>query len=341
MAWLSLLRDNELVSGDMLARIVGSGGGGLGNMYDAPLPPGIGSGAFSVGLVGKMNGAAGADPNHFSVQANGANLQLTIRPGWMWIRRDSGSVSFDPRCVFVELTASTTYTLASNTQGSTRVDQVCLRYDLTTPPDSTGSNIPSIYVIQGGAASALGAAPADAGTGALYVVLATVSIANNATNVAQAAVTDKRYVHPSQAVARMHLGATSGNLAVAVNQVVPFDTVDLDRSGMCQTGGSARFVTQTPGWYRLRSQVKLNGATVAGTPQRWVAMLAVNGAIISNGNDLWLAAASYESALAHDLVHLNQGDYVDSRCNWQGTGTFQLIGDGTASQYLSVDFAGF
>jgi hypothetical protein len=262
MSWISVLRDGENLSEGMSQREIAYA------ISDCPVVPGVGTG-YSAGLVGKMNGAAGANPNHFSVQANGSNLVLTIQPGYCWIVKDSGSVTYDPRVVYLVNNAAISLTLVGNSQGTSRTDTICVRFDQTIAPDSIGSNLPTIVQVQGGASNAVGNAPSD---GALYLPLANVVIANNAVNVAQGNVTDRRQVQPSQAIVSVFSSAGAVNLVASTFTAPSLDApgVVTDKAGMFTTAGqtstlsaAARYTCPLPGRYITTARWEATAAAVS------------------------------------------------------------------------------
>jgi hypothetical protein len=255
MAPKTVMRDGQQWSSDMVQRMIAASQAPL---ADCPVVGGVGTG-LSAGVVGKMNGSSSVSNNHFVVTANATNLVLTIQAGWAWLVRDSGSSSLDPRILFTEIDQSQTVTLASNAQGSTRVDTIALRVDMTIAPDATGSNLPSIVIIQGGASSAVGNAPTDS---ALYLALANVTVANGATSVAQGNVADKRFVHPSQATWLATLNSAY-NFTASAFQTIPWDTVVMDKAGMFTTGVGAKWTCALPGWFDIESSIGVQVPNIA------------------------------------------------------------------------------
>ncbi len=248
MAFKTLFRDGEQVTEGMFQRILGQ------SYYAVASTSGVGTG-FANGVVGIMNGAAGADPNHFSVQADGTDLVLTVRGGWVFVVKDVGTTSFDPRTYMVESSGPINYTVPSNSSGTTRVDTICLRIDQSITPDATGSNLPSIYNVQGGASSALGNAPSD---GALYYPLALVTIDNGETSLTSGDVADKRATTTSAVnpfLGQLNITGRPTSGTYTAGQVI------IDINGMvceCITSG-------TPGGWRTSGgtyygRAKVNGA---------------------------------------------------------------------------------
>lgn len=319
MAWLTNLLDGSNLSGDAIARVLGAGGGGLSNIWDAPVPPGVGTG-YTVGVVGKMNGAAGADPNHLAVIASGTDRVLTIRPGWIWVRRDSGSSSYDPRVLLIEHTSTDTVTISANASGTTRVDTVYLRVNIAGVPDATGSNIPTPGITVGGASSAVGNAPSD---GALYVPLGNATVANGATTLSQANIADKRYVHPSQCALRMWRAA-AGNTSTSLTAFA-FDNKSWDFSGM-GIAANGSLVAPNTGYYRGT----VRASTTANT--RLFAAITVAGVEVSRGSD---GTSVNEGATAGATVFATQGQPVVA-ANWSGAASALEVG--SAALYFDVEF---
>lgn len=179
-----LLRDGSNISDAFLQRV-------LALYSDIPFatPVGIGTG-YKNGIIGKRNGAAGSDPNHFAIIATGTNRILTARPGWALVQQDDGSTTFDPRVLIAQSDQAMTATATANATGSTRNDTVCIKLDMNTTPNADGSNLLSLAIVAGASGGGISNAPAD---GNLYFPVANVAVANGATTLAQGNVTDLRY----------------------------------------------------------------------------------------------------------------------------------------------------
>jgi hypothetical protein len=318
MAFISVLRDGENLGEAVLQREMAF------ILSDCPVVGGVGTG-YSAGVVGKMNGAVGANPNHFSVSANGTNTTLTIQPGYCWIVKDSGSSTYDPRVIYVVMNAPVTLVVPANAQGTTRVDTICLRFDQSIAPDSVGSNLPTVVDVQGGASSALGNAPSD---GALYLPLALVTIDNAEVVLSAADVADKRHVQPSQACARLCFAATG---VVFPNPgVIPYDSIAADPSGNCVTGASASFRVPLPGTYFVTARSRANAATSAQT------VINKNAGQVAGG--LIPSAASLLCSQAADMTEgCVLGDLIQAANN---TSTLTTAGAST-DNWMSIRWVGF
>ncbi|HLY82657.1 MAG TPA: hypothetical protein VKQ71_06715, partial [Acidimicrobiales bacterium] len=217
MATRTITLPGESITAVHTQRVLAAASG----LADCPVAPGVGTG-YTPAVVGKMNGQFGATPNHFSVSATGTTMVLTIQPGVLWAVVDSGAASYDPRVLLWEMDATATATVTANASGTSRTDTVCVKLAIGTAPDTVGGNIGTIVILAGGASNALANAPVD---GSLYIPLCNVVVANGATFVANANLTDKRMVHPSQARARM--AATTAATSVVTGGTVQqnFDTI--------------------------------------------------------------------------------------------------------------------
>lgn len=82
--------------------------------------------------------------------------------------------------------ASTTLTIGANASGSTRIDLVCVKTDLTATPDANGGGIATLVIVAGTAGAGIPATPAN------HFKLAEVTVASGAGTIINANITDKR-----------------------------------------------------------------------------------------------------------------------------------------------------
>lgn len=82
--------------------------------------------------------------------------------------------------------AQTTLSIASNSSGSTRVDIVCIKFDTAASPDTDATNVVSLVVVQGTPGAGVPSTPAN------HYKLAEVTVANGATSISNANITDRR-----------------------------------------------------------------------------------------------------------------------------------------------------
>lgn len=327
MAFISVLRDGENLSEAVLQRELAIG------LSDCPVVPGVGTG-YSSGMIGKMNGAAGANPNHFSVQANGTTLVLTVQPGWMYVVKDAGASSYDPRIIMVICNAALTLTLANNSQGTSRTDTICLRFDQTIAPDPTGSNLPTVVPVTGGASNALGNAPGD---GALYVPLANVVIANGATSVAQGVVTDRRMTIPIRSFMSSHISASQVAIANGVSTAITGLTADIDGNG---TFSAASWTCTLPGWYTVSGAINVQSTAAVGQVFIYQYINGVIGTIVRIGGTCPCTTGGSEPTIGA-LVKLTYGDVVSFAVSASpGVGQTSNTVIGT-SHCLSINFENF
>lgn len=86
-----------------------------------------------------------------------------------------------------ELTdATTALTIDANSSGSTRIDLICVKTDLTVTPDTNGVGSVSLVVVKGTAGAGVPSTPAN------HVKLAEVTVANGAANITNANISDTR-----------------------------------------------------------------------------------------------------------------------------------------------------
>jgi hypothetical protein len=136
--------------------------------------------------------------------------------------------------------ATTALTIDANSSGSTRIDLICVKTDLTVTPDSNGGGPASLVVVKGTAGAGVPATPAN------HVKLAEVSVANGAANITNSNITDRRLLTQlkNRASYTIHTGTTptldlssnrkshaivlSGNTTLAVSNVRVGDVFMID-----------------------------------------------------------------------------------------------------------------
>lgn len=127
--------------------------------------------------------------NHLVVSQNSpVGMSVLVDPGIGYIP----NANFDPfdsdTVKFWEAVSDDieVATIASNSSGSTRIDLICLYLNVVTAPDEFASNIVSVVVVQGTPGAGIPAIPDD------HLALARVSVANGATSITDANITDMR-----------------------------------------------------------------------------------------------------------------------------------------------------
>jgi len=182
-------------------------------------------GSFSdiIDVVGVKDLAGG----HCAVTENSpAALSVLVAPGIVYIPNadydelDSNQVKFWEAIV----TVSTAVTITANTSGSARVDLVCAKMDTAVTPDEHASNIVTLVAVAGTPGAGAPATPDN------HYVLATVAVANGASTIVNADITDSRvqakinsdYIGASVSVTtkgdlQTHDGSTPARLAVGTD----------------------------------------------------------------------------------------------------------------------------
>ena len=144
-------------------------------------------GSFSdiIDLVGVKNLAGG----HALVTQNSpAAMSILVAPGIVYIPNanydelDSNTVKFWEAII----TVSTTVTITANTSGSTRIDLICAKMDTAITPDEHASNIATLVAVAGTPGAGVPATPDN------YAKLAEVEVANGASTIVTADITDSR-----------------------------------------------------------------------------------------------------------------------------------------------------
>ncbi len=76
--------------------------------------------------------------------------------------------------------------ISSNPSGSTRIDLICLKIDTTVTPDANASNVATVVAVEGTPGGGAPSLPSN------HLQLAQVSVANGATSITDANITDSR-----------------------------------------------------------------------------------------------------------------------------------------------------
>ncbi len=137
----------------------------------------------------------GADYNDFAdlkVTQNGAgNMSVNVALGVAVINTIRNSVTFK---VFVSNQAIENLVVANNTSGSNRIDPVILKISRTVEPNALMSNVATLQVLTGTGVSAMTDNAIQTAIGADYdfIRLANLTVANNATQILTANISDTR-----------------------------------------------------------------------------------------------------------------------------------------------------
>jgi hypothetical protein len=287
---------------------------------------GVGTG-YASGGVGKINNTwLGTNPGtgHMLVTANGTTMVLTIAPGWAVVVRDQGGSSYDPRAFLVESDANDSVTITSNATGFTRNDTVCLKVDQSTAPASDGANLVSFVVLAGASGGGLPNAPAD---GNLYVPLANVAVANGATSISQANVTDRRLWNPSDVnpFKARALGNANQALAASTFTKVSLQSIDLDPNGNFDNATNFRYWAPVPGYYVISGVVSFAGTLTAMT--RYISMIYKTGVEIAGSRSSVVTSETTATQIIQVpttgiIVKLSYLDYLEL---WAWSNTAQNL----------------
>lgn len=98
---------------------------------------------------------------------------------------DSDSIKFW-EAVVAGTTGSRTLVIGANSSGQTRIDKVCLKMDTGATPNSTASDVATLIVVAGTPGAGIPATPSN------YLALANVTVANGASSIVNANISDVR-----------------------------------------------------------------------------------------------------------------------------------------------------
>ncbi len=156
---------------------------GVGGVSDADLSN------IAVNLLAK----GVASVNHYKVEAQATpDMTVKVNTGKAYVANPSGSM------VYVsDLDANANVTIASNSSGNPRIDAIVIKLDLGVTPNNYADNVASLVAVQGTPAASP-SAPTDGeiqtavGSGNPFYRLANVTVANGATSITNANISDQR-----------------------------------------------------------------------------------------------------------------------------------------------------
>ncbi len=156
---------------------------GVGGVSDADLSN------IAVNLM--RAGVAGT--NDYKVEAQATpDMTVKVNSGKAYVYKSDNSMAY-----VSYLDANQNVTISSNSSGNPRIDAVVIKIDLGVTPNNYADNVASLVVVQGTPAASP-VAPTDAeiqtavGSGNPFYRLAEVYVANGATSITNANITDKR-----------------------------------------------------------------------------------------------------------------------------------------------------
>jgi len=182
-------------------------------------------GSFSdiIDVIGVKDLAGG----HCAVTQNSpAAMSVLVAPGVVYIpNADYDELdSNEPKFYEAIIDAEDEVTITANTSGSTRIDLICVKIDKTITPDEHASNIATLVAVAGTPGAGAPTLPDN------YAKLAEVEVANGASTIVNADITDSRvqakinsdYIGASVSVTtkgdlQTHNGTTPARLAVGTD----------------------------------------------------------------------------------------------------------------------------
>jgi len=158
-------------------------------------------------------------------KGTGADMSVDVAIGSGYIKNTAwtnGSVD-ETKFWAVGSDAITNVSIANNTSGNPRIDIIVLRVDNTTPPNNEATNVFIIEAVQGTPAGS----PVAPTTPANSKKVAEIAVANGATSIVNANITDTRkYLSLLFHKGRLVLGTTT--TSVSGDSVVHINTDDYD-----------------------------------------------------------------------------------------------------------------
>lgn len=131
--------------------------------------------------------------NHFKVseKGSGANMSVDIAAGKAFVRKSTSNT------YPIRSTATVNVLIGANSSGNPRIDAIVLYNDLAASPNSDASNVATIVAVAG-TPGASPSAPSDSdiatsiGSSNPFIRLANVAVANGASSIVNANITDTR-----------------------------------------------------------------------------------------------------------------------------------------------------
>jgi hypothetical protein len=157
--------------------------GGTGGVSDADLQN-LAVNFFTAGVAGAT---------HYKVeQQTTPDMTVKVAIGKAYVHNSTSSMAYQ-----TELDSVGSVTIGANASGNPRIDAVVIKVDTVTAPNSTASNITTLVAVQGTPAASP-SAPNDSaiqtavGAGNAFYRLANIAVANGATSITTANITDTR-----------------------------------------------------------------------------------------------------------------------------------------------------
>lgn len=121
-----------------------------------------------------------------------AGMSVLVAAGTYWVKNTSWSAGSTSETKYhAGLGTEDTVTIKVNASGNPRIDLICKKRDASASPDDTGSNVLTSVAIEGTPAASP-VAPAIPADGNDYLILAQVAVANGASSITDANITDRR-----------------------------------------------------------------------------------------------------------------------------------------------------
>lgn len=122
----------------------------------------------------------------------GANMSVDISVGTAYVVNSSWSANTNLYTRYWRAVndATVNVVIGANASGNPRIDIVCLKIDTAVTPDGTASNVGTIVVVAGTPAGS----PSAPATPANHLLLAQVAVANGASSIVNANITDRRII---------------------------------------------------------------------------------------------------------------------------------------------------
>lgn len=142
------------------------------------------------------------------IQHSTPNMSVDVSVGYGYVPNVGYSVPSVSVNAYFRITNDATYNIAinSNSSGNPRITSIFAKINVAVAPDGTASNVGSFVAVDGTPA-ATPAAPAAPADGNSYLRLADVTVANGASSIVTANISDQRY----QSALRVQNGWESAN----------------------------------------------------------------------------------------------------------------------------------
>lgn len=305
---------------------------------------GIATDFISEGVVGAISATSGVAPTTgaFAVNQIGTpTMDVRVTNGVAYVTATPTGGS--EQTFRVTMDATEDVTIAANATGGTRYDWIYIKLDADklVNPAVDASDVATLTTSRSTSAST------DNGTPPTYgYCIAVVTVANGASSITNANITDSRTRTGANAVVstatvnsttlynpyKFSAYASSNVVITNATQKVVLNTERFDTNNNFDSSTNYRYTVPVTGFYCLSAQVGL-GSAGSGAAEYGYLMIYKNGAELSRSD--MIPGSGSATLLARPqinrLVSLTAGDYLELWCTY--TGSRDIVGGSNISWF--------